>query len=124
MQMAGNVLIFDDDQDIADMIKMMLEYKGFAVFIAQSAAQIAAIMRNNTIDVAILDMLAGTVNGIDICKHLKENNDTAHLPVIMISGLSDARKICIEAGADDFIPKPFEMNYLLSKINNLIGLPQ
>jgi DNA-binding response OmpR family regulator len=67
-------------------------------------------------------MLAGGVNGIDICARLKKDNTTAHVPVLMISGLTDAEKICMEACADDFISKPFEMNILLSKVNSLIGL--
>lgn len=64
-------------------------------------------------------MLIGSVNGTDICKIIKNNNAIAHIPVLMISAMPHARQACIDAGANDFIAKPFEMQELLTNVHRL-----
>lgn len=119
-----NILVTDDDADIGIMLKMMLEYKGYAVTVATSAGKAEAILAAGNIDFVILDMLIAGVNGTDVCRRIKSNNSLAQLPVIMMSALPDARQVCLEAGANDFISKPFEMREILSLISGLINNPQ
>jgi CheY-like chemotaxis protein len=64
--------------------------------------------------------MSGT-DGRDVCKKLKQNDLTKNIPVIMVSASRDIERSAINAGADDFLAKPFEMNDLLQKIENLIG---
>ncbi len=111
----------DDDPDIGTMIKMMLEYKGYAVTVSDRAEQAEEVLRNNNIDLIIMDMLLSGVNGTDICTELKENNATAHIPIMMISAHPNAKEICLQAGADEFISKPFDMQDILLKINRLVN---
>ena len=124
MQTSGNILVVDDDPDIGNMLKMMLEFKGYAVTLLNRADDTETVLKNQPMDLAILDMLIAGIKGTDVCAGIRRNKDFEHLPVLMISALPDARKSCIDAGASEFISKPFEMSELLSKISTLINLQQ
>jgi len=115
------ILVLDDDPDIGTMIKMMLEYKGYTVTVSDRAIQAEEALRSNNIDLIIMDMLLSGVNGTDLCTDLKKNSSTSHIPVIMISAHPNAKEICLQAGADEFISKPFDMQDILSKIKHLIN---
>jgi len=110
----------DDDPDIGTMIKMMLEYKGYSVTVSDRAELAQQTLNSGGVDLVIMDMLLSGVNGTDLCIDLKKNKSTSHIPVIMISAHPNAKEICLEAGADEFISKPFDMNDILSKIDRLI----
>lgn len=114
------ILVLDDDPDIGTMIKMMLEYKGYSVTVSDRAEQANEILRSDTVDLIIMDMLLSGVNGTDLCSEFKKDNSIAHIPIIMISAHPNAKEICLEAGADEFISKPFDMHDILSKIDHLI----
>lgn len=120
MKKIANILVVDDDPDIGSMLKMMLEYKGYAVTLLSNAAKTEQQLRNQLADLVILDMLIAGTNGTDVCRTIKSNPLSARVPVLMISALPDARKTCIDAGANDFISKPFEMQDLLAKVSNLV----
>ena len=115
------ILVIDDDPDIALMLKMMLEYRGYQVKIAPHADQAESILEKEDIQVIIMDMLLSGVNGTDICQQFKLNKTISHIPVIMISAHPNAKEICMEAGADDFISKPFDMNDIVSRINSIVS---
>jgi len=120
MKKQEKILVLDDDTDIGTMIKMMLEYKGYSVTVSERAEQAAEVLQDNGVDLIIMDMLLSGVNGTDLCIELKKNSSTSHIPVIMISAHPNAKEICLEAGADEFISKPFDMQDILSKIDRLI----
>jgi DNA-binding response OmpR family regulator len=121
MKKQEKILVLDDDTDIGTMIKMMLEYKGYTVTVSERAEQAAEVLQNDGVDLIIMDMLLSGVNGTDLCVELKKNSSTSHIPVIMISAHPNAKEICLEAGADEFISKPFDMQDILSKIDRLIN---
>ncbi len=118
-----NILVVDDDPDISMMLKLMLEYKGYAVTILTKADETIHALEENRYSMAIIDMLLSGVSGIDICQRIRENHKTAHCPVLMISAHPNAKEICLQAGADDFISKPFDMNDILARINTLVKKP-
>jgi DNA-binding response OmpR family regulator len=115
-----SILIVDDDQEIGFMVKLMLEHKGFSVVVSERDEQLEKIITDNSVDVIILDMLIAGVKGSDVCARLKSNPSFSHIPVIMSTALPDAEEICSQAGANDFLAKPFEMSDLISKITALI----
>jgi DNA-binding response OmpR family regulator len=121
MNNKSKILVLDDDPDIGTMIKMMLEYKGYDVSVSDRADQAAEILQNNGIDLIIMDMLLSGVNGTDLCAELKKNSSTSQIPLIMISAHPNAKEICLQAGADEFISKPFDMQDILSKIDHLVN---
>ena len=120
MKKIANILVVDDDPDIGSMLKMMLEYKGYAVTLLSNAGKTEQQLSKQLADLVILDMLIAGTNGTDVCRSIKSNPLSARVPVLMISALPDARKTCIDAGANDFISKPFEMQELLSRITHLL----
>jgi CheY-like chemotaxis protein len=67
-------------------------------------------------DLLLLDIWMSGMDGKEICKHLKSQEVTKHIPIIMISANKDTQKIAFECGADDFIAKPFQMKNLLQKV--------
>lgn len=117
----ANILVVDDDPDIGTMLRMMLEFKGYNVKLVNRAGQTFDVLRQHEIDLVILDMLIAGDNGTDVCASIRSNKESANLPVMMISALPDARQSCLEAGANEFLSKPFEMQDLLAKVNGLVN---
>ena len=122
MQKIPGILVVDDDPDIGYVLKMLLEFKGYAVTLLATAGNTEEALKNNSIDLVILDMLIGGISGTDVCGRIRQHKNFCHLPILMISALPDARGACLEAGASEFIAKPFEMTEIISKIESLISL--
>jgi len=114
------ILVVDDDPDIGIMLKMMLEYKGFKAVVADSAAKAEKILQADNIQLILMDMLLSGSNGTDVCIQLKQQPETKHIPILMISAHPNAKEICLAAGADDFILKPFDMHDILARVQSLI----
>jgi DNA-binding response OmpR family regulator len=121
MNKKQNILVLDDDPDIGTMIKMMLEYKGYSVTVSDRAEKMGEILLDNRVDLIIMDMLLSGTNGTDLCVELKQNKSTSHIPIMMISAHPNAKEICLGAGADEFISKPFDMQDILSRIGKLVN---
>jgi DNA-binding response OmpR family regulator len=116
------ILIVDDDQEIGLMLKIMLEHKGYSVIILNNAENLHQALANNSVDVIILDMLIAGLKGDEICASLKQDSATAHYPVMIMTAMPDVEILCRQAGANEFIAKPFEMDILIAKINSLTAL--
>jgi DNA-binding response OmpR family regulator len=117
---ASWILVVDDDPDISMMLKMMLEYKGYKVIIADRPDEIFRAISSHSFNLIIMDMLLSGVNGTDICTKLKAKEDTCTIPVMMISAHPNARELCIKAGANDFMAKPFEMDEIVNTVGRLV----
>ena len=115
-----HIMVLDDDPDICTMIKMVLEYHGFIAIDADNEEKANSILASNHIDLIIMDMLLSGVDGTDVCRRLKGDPERNTIPILMFSAHPTARENCLAAGADDFIPKPFEMNDLIGKVNFFI----
>ena len=114
------ILVVDDDSGIGEMLQTLLEFYGFDVEVTEQPEETEKIIQEEEIDLVMLDMLISGVNGTDVCARLRQNPETAEVPVLMMSALHDAGKKCKEAGANDFIAKPFEMEELISRINGIL----
>lgn len=114
------ILVVDDDSGIGEMLKTLLEFYEFEVLVTEIPQETEELIISNNIDLVMLDMLISGVNGTDVCARLKKNKTTAEVPVLMMSALHDAGPKCKEAGANDFIAKPFEMEDLIEKINSIL----
>ena len=122
MQDEAKILVIDDDSGIGEMMKLMLEFDGYRVFVSEKPGEAEEIIMQNNIDLVILDMLISGVNGTDVCRRLRKNDTQTigDIPILMMSALHDAHKKCKLAGASDFIAKPFEMEQLIQKIESLL----
>ena len=117
---AKHLLVVDDDADIRIMIKMMLEYHGYTVAAVERPENAEKMLRTGDFDLVIMDMLLSGMNGTDICSSFKQDKSAKPTPIIMISAHPNAKSICLNAGADDFIAKPFDMQELLSAIGHFV----
>ena len=120
MEKFGKILVIDDDPDIGLMMKMMLTYKGYSVLVLEKADEVEETLSKHKIDLIFMDMLLSGINGTDVCAEIKNNSQYKAIPLIMMSAHPDAKKICLQAGANDFISKPFDTNDLLAKVANLM----
>ena len=112
------ILVLDDDPDICSMLKMVLDYHGYAAVDAASEQKAKAVLSKQNVDLIIMDMLLSGTDGTEICRRLKQDKQTSSIPILMFSAHPNAQTVCLEAGADDFISKPFEMKDMLSKIRH------
>lgn len=112
------IMIADDDPGIVDAIEMLLEFEGYQVTTTADGADVLHL-KDNLPDLLLLDIWMSGEDGRDICKKMKQLEATKNIPIIMISASRDIKESAMAAGADDFLPKPFEMNELLDKIKKL-----
>lgn len=112
-------MIADDDPGILDAVEAMLEYGGYEVSSTSNGATVLE-MRENFPDLLLLDIWMSGTDGRDVCKQLKQQELTRNMPIIMISASTELEKSAKEAGADDFLEKPFDMEELLAKIHTCL----
>ncbi len=117
----NKILVVDDDSGIGEMLKTLLEFYKYEVTVTPRPEETEKLIVEKGIDLVLLDMLISGVNGTDVCARLRKNEETKDTPVLMMSALHDAGKKCREAGANDFIAKPFEMEDLIAKINEVLS---
>jgi CheY-like chemotaxis protein len=114
----ARILVVDDNEDNRAVLRRRLERQGYAVEEAADGNAALTSVGESSFDLVLLDMLMPGLDGYEVLKRLKGDTSTAHLPVIMISALDDMASIapCIEAGAEDYLPKPFDPVLLRARI--------
>jgi len=114
------ILIADDDEGIVDAVTMILEVMGYDVdYTYDGGAVIDAVKKKP--DLIMLDIWMSGYDGRDICKQLKNDPQYSGIPILMISASRDIRQSAMDAGANDFMEKPFEMDSLLNKVDHLLN---
>ncbi len=116
----NKILVVDDDSGIGEMLKTLLEFYEYDVTVTAKPEETEKLIIAEKVDLVLLDMLISGVNGTDVCARLRNNPQTENTPVLMMSALHDAGTKCREAGANDFIAKPFEMDDLVKKIGVIL----
>ena len=109
------IFIMDDDRDILDSMRMVLEFKGYQVHTSANAENLKTISEKAP-DLLLIDLWMSGVDGSDICRQLKDNIQTRHIPVIIISANANIRELSYNCKADGYISKPFEIDELLSTV--------
>ncbi|KKQ66991.1 MAG: Response regulator receiver protein [Candidatus Daviesbacteria bacterium GW2011_GWA2_38_24] len=110
------ILVIEDDPGILESLKMVLELSGYYVIVAEDGQIIERGFDGRRPDLILMDYWLPIRNGGEITKGLKNTEGTKNIPVIIISASLNIRDIVKECGADDFIPKPYDLNELLYKI--------
>ena len=113
--METHILVVDDETAIADLVEVCLKNEGFAVHKCNNAADALVCVRRQRLDLAILDVMLPDMDGFTLCQRIRED----HLfPILMLTALdADEDKIKgLDAGADDYITKPFSTDVLLARI--------
>jgi CheY-like chemotaxis protein len=116
---AKKIFIADDDRDILDIMNIMLQTRKYEVEATTNGTDIFKY-EEALPDLILLDIWMSGIDGREICRQLKSNTLTKNIPVVFISANSNIKNIAEQYQADDFIAKPFEMNYFLDKVDNLL----
>ena len=114
------IVVLDDDPDIGTMIRVMLEFRGYEVIVTERGKDMFDLLRERSVHLVITDLLLSGDDGREICATLKKNPASSEIPVLMFSAHPNARESCLQAGADEFIAKPFDINELYSKVDALV----
>jgi DNA-binding response OmpR family regulator len=116
------ILVVDDDPDILDALRLMLEDEGFRVQTTEKGEYAESLRDDNggLPDLIILDVLLSGKDGRTICRKLKSQDDTKHVPIVMISAHPDAERSVKEVGADAFVAKPYSIDHHLDTVAGLL----
>ena len=110
------IFIVDDDPTLLESIQILLEDEGYAVVKNIDGLSLAENMKTTRPDLILLDLRLPGESGEAIAVRLKKDTQTKNIPIIMVSANHNAESIAKNAGTEDFIPKPFEIDMLLSKV--------
>ncbi len=115
----GNILVIDDDPLNRRLLTATLEHQGHQTSSAGDGTTALAMLAEDPPDVVLLDLVMPGMDGIEVLERIKADDALRHLPVIVISGVDDAESVvrCIEMGAEDFLPKPFDPVILRARVN-------
>jgi len=122
MKKNSKVLIVDDDPLVTKMIKDILENAGFEVTILNDPRLAVSVAQELCPDIILVDRVMPHLDGCDLCKELSRNHFTSHIPILMLTSRADTvdRIAGLEAGADDYLCKPFDELELIARIRALI----
>jgi DNA-binding response OmpR family regulator len=115
-RLPSKILIVDDQQDILELMKDILEPEGYQVITLMQVEDIFVEIENNQPDIILLDFLLSGINGGEFCAQIKKNPKTQHIPVIFLSAHSRVIESLGHYGYDDFIAKPFDIKDVLATI--------
>lgn len=118
------ILVCDDDANIRNIVEFSLESEGFTVVAAADGEQALRVVMSEHPDLAILDVMMPGNDGLTICREMKQNPATKHIPVLLLtakSGKGD-REAGMAVGADDYITKPFSPQRLVDKVHSVLGV--
>jgi two-component system phosphate regulon response regulator PhoB len=117
--MQHKILVVDDEADVLDMLVINLRAGGFNVIAVEDATTALAKARSEAPSLIILDLMLPKMSGLEICKVLKSEVDTRHIPIIMLTAKAEEvdKIVGLELGADDYVTKPFSPRELLLRVN-------
>ncbi len=117
------VLVVEDDTTILHLLEVNFEMEGFEVLLAEDGAQGLERARVGAPDVIVSDVMMPNMSGLEMVQALKQSPSTASIPVILLSAKAQGADIRagLDAGADDYVTKPFEPLELIDRVNSLLG---
>jgi two-component system response regulator ResD len=115
----GKILVIDDDENIADIIKMYLENSGYSIKLCHDGREALNVFSDHKPDLVLLDVMLPHVDGIDVLKYIRKEGST---PVIMLTAKGETfdKVLGLELGADDYIVKPFEPKELIARVKAVL----
>lgn len=122
----GRLLVVDDNENNREIVSRLLEREGYQVSTAENGALALEQIKSQPPDLVLLDVMMPVMDGIEACRHMKDDPDSRLIPVVMMTALGqvDDRVRAIQAGADDFLTKPVNGGELLARIQTSLRLKQ
>lgn len=116
-----SVLVIDDEKDIRELLLYNLAKEGYDVLTAKTGEEGFDTARTKKPDLVVLDLMLPGIDGLEVCRMLRANASTKHLPILMLTakGTETDQIVGLELGADEYVVKPFSVKVLLARIKNL-----
>ena len=117
------VLVADDEEDIRELIVFRLENSGYTVIEAHDGAEALELARSEQPDLAVLDVMMPKMDGYELTQRLREDEATSRMPIILLTARTQEADVQhgFDAGADDYIRKPFSPEELRSRVQAILG---
>ncbi|MCF8112904.1 MAG: response regulator transcription factor [Desulfotignum sp.] len=116
------ILIVDDEEDIVELIRYNLKSEGYTILTAGTGEQAIKIARQSRPDLIVLDLMLPGIDGLEVTRHLKNNDPTAQIPIVMVTAKGEESDVVtgLELGANDYISKPFSPRELQARIRAIL----
>jgi DNA-binding response OmpR family regulator len=116
------IAVVDDEPDILELVSLHLKKAGFSVRVFPDAGQFHKSLTGSVPDLVVLDLMLPDADGLDVCKDLKADTRTAHVPVVMLTARGEEfdRVLGLEIGADDYVTKPFSPKELVARVKAVL----
>ena len=116
------LLIIEDEPDIQELLSFNLDNNGYKVYTASNGEKGLEVARKEHPDLILLDLMLPGINGLDVCRIIKSDQDTSRTSIIMLTALGQEEDIIkgLETGADDYITKPFSLQVLEARIKSVL----
>jgi len=120
--MMSDILVVDDDRDVAQSIELALRRRGFRVTLAYSGVEALKLLRRYKPKLVILDVLMPGMSGLEVCRRLRADTNTEDLPIIFLTARGQERDRIegLRVGADDYVAKPFNLEELVLRIKAVL----
>jgi len=114
----ATILVADDDRDIVDLVRYNLQVAGHIVIVAYDGMQAVQLALETTPDLLLLDVMMPKMDGLEVCRYVRQSADLSHIPVVMLTAKNseDDEVQALNDGADDFIRKPVSPKRLISRV--------
>ena len=119
--MDKRVIVIEDEDNVRETLDLLLSNAGFTVSSSATGTEIFSTITEFNPDIILLDVMLDDLDGRDICKAIKQNPVTSHIPVIMLSGVADVYNAIADVGANDVVSKPFDEQTLLKRIERQLS---
>jgi two-component system, OmpR family, alkaline phosphatase synthesis response regulator PhoP len=116
--MKKKIIIYDDDTDLLEVCSLILEAKNFAVVTKEKCTEILNDIREHKPDVILMDNWIPDIGGVKATRLVKDSDSYRHIPVIFFSANNNVNELAVEAGADYFLQKPFDISELETIVGN------
>jgi DNA-binding response OmpR family regulator len=120
--MKPKILLVDDEPDLLELLEVNFSGAGFIVLFARSGTEALRKVREKEPDLILLDVVLPGLDGLEVCRCLRQNTKTSSIPILMLTARADEidRVLGLELGADDYVTKPFSMRELVLRVKNLL----
>lgn len=118
----AHLLVVEDEQDLLELLKYNLEREGYRVTAAESGEKALRAAKTEVPDLVVLDIMLPGMDGLEVCRGLKNDTQTVHVPIVMLTAKTEEADVVtgLEMGADDYITKPFSPRVLLARVKAVL----